>query len=220
MDRFLWQSISRSRVATITKVVRRRLLRYRISLSVAIQRVTHSLGKYTAPDRYSSPDQSLKFCTAQDDASIAGVCDDGYRRRLRIGAWNTQVDWVRAMCKFSLRTICLCAFLATVNHLGAQAGKPSIEIGSAAVARAYVSYDRGLVDPSMALNNMSVLLDAGDARRADLEQFVASQQDPASQNYHRWLTPEQYAERFGASDATVARVTAWLQSQGMTDIRP
>ena len=123
------------------------------------------------------------------------------------------------MYKFPLKVIFLGAILAAVNHLGAQSGKASIKIGSAAVARAYASYDRGPVAPSMVLHNMSVILQPGDARRADLEQFVASQQDPTSQNYHRWLTPEQYAERFGVPDATVAKVAAWLQSQGMTNVR-
>lgn len=34
--------------------------------------------------------------------------------------------------------------------------------------------------------------------------------------YHRWLTPEDYAARFGASTADLARATAWLQSQGLS----
>ena len=123
------------------------------------------------------------------------------------------------MHKFQLKAIVLGTIFAAANHLGAQSAKTSIKIGSAAVARAYASYDRGPVASSMVLHNMSVILQPGDARRADLEQFVASQQDPASQNYHRWLTPEQYAERFGVPDATVARVGAWLQSQGMTNVR-
>ena len=72
----------------------------------------------------------------------------------------------------------------------------------------------------MVLHNMSVLLQPGDARRASLEQFVVSQQDPTSQDYHHWLTPEEFADRFGASDASVTRVAAWLQAQGMTDVRP
>jgi hypothetical protein len=131
----------------------------------------------------------------------------------------TVSDLVRAMHKFYLKAIFLGAIFAAANHLGAQSGKASIKIGSAAVARANASYDRGPVAPSMVLHNMSVILQPGDARRADLEQFVASQQDPTSQNYHRWLTPEQYAERFGVPNATVARVAAWLQSLGMTEVR-
>ena len=118
-----------------------------------------------------------------------------------------------------LRSILIGTLFAAANHLGAQSGKASIRIGSVAVARAHASYDRGPVAPSMALRNMSVILQPGEARRADLEQFVASQQDPASQNYHRWLTPEQYAERFGVPSATVARVAEWLRSQGMTNVR-
>src|SRR3954447_20092607 len=30
-----------------------------------------------------------------------------------------------------------------------------------------------------------------------LESFLADQQNPSSPNYHRWLTPEQFADRFG-----------------------
>lgn len=126
---------------------------------------------------------------------------------------------VRAMHKFCLTIIFLCTIFSAANHLAAQTGKASIKIGSAAVARAHASYDRGPVAASMVLHNMSVFLQVGDARRGDLEHFVASQQDPGSQNYHRWLTPEQYAERFGAPDAAVAKVAAWLQSQGMTNVR-
>ena len=128
-------------------------------------------------------------------------------------------DLVRAMHKFYLRVIFLGAIFAAASYLGAQSGRASIKIGSAAVARAHASYDRGPVTASTVLHNMSVILQPGDARRADLEQFVASQQDPTSQNYHRWLTPEQYAERFGLPDATVSEVAAWLQSQGMSNVR-
>ena len=124
----------------------------------------------------------------------------------------------RVMHRFHLNAILLGTIFAVANHLGAQPGK-SIKIGSSTLARAYASYDRGPVASSMTLSNMSVILQPGDVRRAELEQFVASQQDPASQNYHHWLTPEQYAERFGEPEAEVARVDAWLRSQGMTNVR-
>src|SRR5579863_5039171 len=123
-------------------------------------------------------------------------------------ATGTVPDLVHAMHKFPLKAIFLGAIFVAANHLGAQSGKASVKIGSAAVARAYASYDRGPVASSRVLHNMSVILQPGDERRANLEQFVASQQDPASQNYHRWLTPEQYADRFGVPEATVATVAA------------
>jgi len=49
-----------------------------------------------------------------------------------------------------------------------------------------------------------------------LEKLLAEQQDPASPNYHRWLTPEQYGERFGMSEDDLAKVSAWLKSQGLS----
>jgi hypothetical protein len=171
---------------------------YLVGCAAALQWATDSL------------DKNLKFLASYDDGSFVEVCCGGYWHRL---------DLVGAMYKFHLKVIILGAIFAAVNHLGAQSSKASIKIGSAAVARAYASYDRGPVAASMVLHNMSVILQPGDARRVDLEQFVASQQDPTSQSYHRWLTPEQYAERFGVPDATVARVAAWLQSQGMTNVR-
>jgi subtilase family serine protease len=48
-----------------------------------------------------------------------------------------------------------------------------------------------------------------------LSQFVASQNDSQSPYYHQWLTPEQFAERFGVSDSDTAQIVAWLQGHGM-----
>ena len=45
--------------------------------------------------------------------------------------------------------------------------------------------------------------------------MLAEQQDPHSANYRRWLTPEQYAARFGMSDGDLAQVTSWLKWQGL-----
>jgi uncharacterized protein (TIGR03437 family) len=49
---------------------------------------------------------------------------------------------------------------------------------------------------------------------AALEALLEEQQDPWSPNYHAWLTPEEYGDRFGLSPNDYARVSAWLQSEG------
>ena len=36
----------------------------------------------------------------------------------------------------------------------------------------------------------------------DLARLIAAQQDPASPEYHRWLTPDEFTSRFGPTDAT------------------
>ena len=52
--------------------------------------------------------------------------------------------------------------------------------------------------------------------RAELTRLLADQQDPASPDYHRWLTPDEFTNRFGPTDADLARVTRWLKKKGFS----
>ena len=76
--------------------------------------------------------------------------------------------------------------------------------------------DRGAVEGGFAMQGVTLHLQPTAAQKADLLQLLAQQQDPASANYHQWLTPEQYAERFGAAAADVEKLRAWLVAQGFT----
>ena len=50
---------------------------------------------------------------------------------------------------------------------------------------------------------------------AALDQLLRDQQNPASPQYHRWLTPQQFRARFGPSQADVDAVAQWAASQGL-----
>ena len=50
--------------------------------------------------------------------------------------------------------------------------------------------------------------------RAELTRLLADQQDPASPDYHRWLTADEFTARFGPTDADLARVARWLKKKG------
>lgn len=63
---------------------------------------------------------------------------------------------------------------------------------------------------------MSIRFNMTDAQSAALDQLLADQQDPTSPRYHQWLTPAQYAAQFGLSPSDIAKVSAWLASQGFT----
>jgi subtilase family serine protease len=52
--------------------------------------------------------------------------------------------------------------------------------------------------------------------RAELTRLLADQQDPASPDYHRWLTPDEFTARFGPTDADLAHVARWLKKKGFT----
>jgi subtilase family serine protease len=51
-------------------------------------------------------------------------------------------------------------------------------------------------------------------QQADLEQLLNDLQDRKSPAYHRWLTPEQYADRFGISQNDVDKIASWLTMSG------
>lgn len=76
--------------------------------------------------------------------------------------------------------------------------------------------DQGPVDSSMALPYITLMLKPSASQQADLEQFLVQQQDASSTDYHNWLTPEQYAERFGVSQPDLDKIVAWLGNYGLT----
>lgn len=80
---------------------------------------------------------------------------------------------------------------------------------------AIAKYDAGRVDPGYRMDHMVLTLLPGPAQQAALDQLLEAQHNPESPSYHQWLTPEQYGERFGVSEADAAQVTEWLQAHGM-----
>ena len=75
--------------------------------------------------------------------------------------------------------------------------------------------DEGRMDGGTRLQ-ISMSFKKTSEQEAALEALLAEQQDPHSANYHKWLTPQQFADRFGMTSADIATVTAWLQSQGFS----
>ena len=74
--------------------------------------------------------------------------------------------------------------------------------------------DLGRTDSSKMLHGVTLAFRPSTAQQQDLDNLLAQQQDRSSPNYHKWLTPAQFADRFGMTRADIQRVSAWLQSQG------
>jgi subtilase family serine protease len=79
-------------------------------------------------------------------------------------------------------------------------------------------FDRGRVGINETISG-SVAFRLSEAQQTDLNALLTQQQNPSSPQYHRWLTPEQYASRFGLSPSDLVKVTNWLQSEGLTVTR-
>lgn len=76
------------------------------------------------------------------------------------------------------------------------------------------AHDLGPVDANYALNRMMLLLKPSTEQKAALKKLLDEQQNKNSTNYHKWLTPEDFAQRFGPSEADAAKVTGWLKQHG------
>jgi uncharacterized repeat protein (TIGR01451 family) len=77
-------------------------------------------------------------------------------------------------------------------------------------------FERGVAPPALPMARMIISMQIPADRRAALEQLLAGQQDPASPNYHRWLTPEEFGRQYGPDQADIDAVTGWLGSHGFT----
>ncbi|HXN71211.1 MAG TPA: Ig-like domain repeat protein [Candidatus Acidoferrales bacterium] len=79
---------------------------------------------------------------------------------------------------------------------------------------AQAKYDTGAAPASLPMQRMLLLLRRGPDQEAALEQLMQEQQNPASPNYHSWLTPQQFGAQFGPSAQDIQTVVSWLDSQG------
>jgi subtilase family serine protease len=82
--------------------------------------------------------------------------------------------------------------------------------------RARADLDRGAVAAAMPMQNMSIVFSRTAAQQAELNQLLVEQHDQSSGNYHKWLTPEEFGDRFGLAEEDVKYVAGWLITQGFT----
>jgi pseudomonalisin len=78
--------------------------------------------------------------------------------------------------------------------------------------------DRGMVSGDFRMERMILTLKPDAVRQAELERLIAAQHDPQSSFYHRWLTPEQYGQRFGVSENDVEQIVNWLGTHGLDSV--
>lgn len=80
--------------------------------------------------------------------------------------------------------------------------------------QARAEFDQGAADSALRLQGLTILFKPTAAQQAAVDSLLAAQQDRSSPNYHRWLTPEQFASLNGISQNDLNQVVSWLQSQG------
>ena len=81
--------------------------------------------------------------------------------------------------------------------------------------KAQAADDQGRVSPAKQLSYVTLELSKSESQQAELEKLLADQQDPNSPNYHQWLSPEEYGQRFGASEEDLNKIVEWLKGRGL-----
>ncbi|HUI51551.1 MAG TPA: protease pro-enzyme activation domain-containing protein, partial [Terriglobales bacterium] len=74
--------------------------------------------------------------------------------------------------------------------------------------------DAGRVEASHPMSRMVMALAPPAEKQQALAKFLEDVQNRNSPQYHRWLAPAEFGERFGVADADAEAVRRWLQKSG------
>lgn len=117
----------------------------------------------------------------------------------------------------SILIVSTLSFAAAPDRIaGAVVSQQLVRLPGSAPMMAKPEADRGPVDPSLKLAHLTLLTVPSASQQKAISRLLQQQQDRTSPQYHQWLTPEQYADRFGLSSNDIQKLTTWLQSQGFT----
>jgi len=83
-----------------------------------------------------------------------------------------------------------------------------------------MAQDTGPVSTSQLMPRMTLHFSLTKAQQTGLSQLLAAQQNRRSPQYRKFLSPEEYASRFGLNTADIAKVTNWLENNGFSGIQP
>jgi hypothetical protein len=70
--------------------------------------------------------------------------------------------------------------------------------------------------PASTSGRMLLLFKRSPEQESTLQQLLHDQQDPTSPQYHKWLTPDEFGQRFGIADADLQTVSGYLQDKGFS----
>jgi subtilase family serine protease len=74
--------------------------------------------------------------------------------------------------------------------------------------------DRGAVPDGFPMSHMMLQLKRSPTREQALGGLIEQLHDPASPEFHHWLTPTQVGEQFGLAASDLQQITDWLTSEG------
>jgi subtilase family serine protease len=77
-------------------------------------------------------------------------------------------------------------------------------------------FDRGAVADDFPMRRMLVMLNRPSEREAARQLFLREVHTQSSPLFHKWASPQEYGQQFGAKDEDIQTVAAWLASHGLS----
>jgi subtilase family serine protease len=74
--------------------------------------------------------------------------------------------------------------------------------------------DRGAVADDFQMEHMLLQFRRPPEQEQALKEFIDQLHDPASPNFHRWLSAQEFGAKFGLAQDDLNTITTWLQSHG------
>jgi microcompartment protein CcmL/EutN len=143
-----------------------------------------------------------------------------FRKKLRKAMRN---DFSSKSKKISLRALILVLCLGAVHPMPAQQtarltqpvdDRARVTLGGTVHPLANARNDRGPASPDMQLERLQIILKRSPQQEVSLQQQLRDMHTPGTVNFHKWLTPDQFGQQFGAADQDVQTIENWLQAQG------
>jgi subtilase family serine protease len=94
--------------------------------------------------------------------------------------------------------------------------QPRIRLAGNTRPEAKEAVDLGPVDDGLPMEHMLLQLQRTPAQQAALDGYLAAVADRSSPSYHKWLSPQEFGERFGVSQANLEVISGWLALHELT----
>jgi len=91
-----------------------------------------------------------------------------------------------------------------------------VSLGHNTRPEAIPANDRGRVSGEFPMGHILLQLKRSPEREAEVARYIDELHDSASPNFHKWLTPDEFADSYGIAQADVETVSGWLKSHGFS----
>ena len=121
-----------------------------------------------------------------------------------------------AITVLTAATLAASAQFASPRIRGPIEPTPSVTLSGSLNPHTREAEDLGPLPPEMTISGITLVFSRSPQQQAALDQLLADQTNPASPLFHQWLTPDEFAERFGPAPSDVASTEQWLQDRGFS----